>query len=420
MSRHRRTMCALLLGFGCLGVHASLAARESNGAPAARTLLAEGDAAAKAGKLADAAAAFRRAIDADPDFVEAHQRFIEITERQEMPGSRTPTVPRLQQMYERWAQQYPKRAVYQWALGFLSPEADTADAFFKKALAIDPAFARAHFLLAKNADQRGDWAAQREHLKMAVDSNPEDPRYLLRFAFAQRKSDPPRFRELALQVVERFPTRPFAAEALYDLADESANPDRRAYFDRLRANYRVDRFNYAASAMSELYLELAAPADALSLAQEMAKALPANKTWPLRVAAQDAMVRAQALVAQGRFADAESLLEKTQRPSGIHATTWTLLKAEAAAGGGHRDKAYASLVERSAAAPDTRVDEALLKYATDLGKTRKDVDADVWSVRDAKTTIAAPFELPASRGGASVRLSDYRGRLVLLAFWFPG
>ena len=70
-------------------------AQESNGTPAARAAFAEGETAVRAGKLPDAAAAFRKAIDADPDFVDAHQRYIEITQRQEMPQSRTPTVPRL-------------------------------------------------------------------------------------------------------------------------------------------------------------------------------------------------------------------------------------------------------------------------------------------------------------------------------------
>jgi tetratricopeptide (TPR) repeat protein len=107
-----------------------------------------------------------------------------------MPASRTPTVPHLQELYERWAKQHPKRAVYRWALGFMSHEPAKADAFFKEALTIDPAFARAHFLLARNADLRGDWVAQRRHLKAAVDSNPDEPRYLLRYAPAHKTSEP--------------------------------------------------------------------------------------------------------------------------------------------------------------------------------------------------------------------------------------
>jgi predicted TPR repeat methyltransferase len=112
--RHARTVVfAAVLATGCLLAPARLTARESNGTPAAKALFAEGDAAARSGKLADAAAAFRKAIDADPDFVDAHQRFIEVTQRLEAPSSRTPSVARLRELYERWARRYPKRAVYQ-------------------------------------------------------------------------------------------------------------------------------------------------------------------------------------------------------------------------------------------------------------------------------------------------------------------
>jgi hypothetical protein len=43
--------------------------------------------------------------------------------------------------------------------------------------------------------------------------------------------------------------------------------------------------------MSVFYSELLAPLEALSLAQDMAKWLPANKTWAQRVAHQQAMVQ---------------------------------------------------------------------------------------------------------------------------------
>jgi tetratricopeptide (TPR) repeat protein len=420
MRRARTAVFAVVLVTGWLGPHTKLAANESNGTPAAKGLFAQGAAAARAGKLADAAAAFRKAIDADPDFVDAHQQFIEVMQRLEMPSSRTLSVARLQELYERWARQYPKRAVYQWALGFLTSEADKADVFFKKAVAIDPAFARAYFLLAKNADQRGDWTAQRQYLKAAVDSNPDEPKYLLQYGYAQKKSDPARFREIALQVVDKFPTSQSAAQALYYIAGEAPNPERRAIHDRLRANYPFDRFDYSASAMHDLYAELTQPSEALLLAQEMAKALPTSKTWQTRVTVQEAMVRAESLMADARFADALDLLEKTPRPSGSHGTTWSLFKAEAAAGSGHVDQAYAALLDSAVALPDARADAALLKYGTTLGKTQRDVDADIWGLRDAKATVAAAFELPSARDGSLVRLADYRGRVVLLAFWFPG
>ena len=257
-------------------------------------------------------------------------------------------------------------------------------------------------------------------LKAAVDSNPDEPKYLLQYGYAQKKSDPSRFREIALQVVDKFPTSQSAAQALYYLAGEAPNPERRAIYDRLRTNYPVDRFGYSASAMYDLYAELTKPSEALLLAKEMAKALPTNRTWQTRVTVQEAMVRSESLVADARFAEALDLLEKTERPSGSHGTTWTLFKAEAAAGSGHVDRAYAALVDSAVALPDARLEKALLKYGTTLGKTERDVDADIWGLRDARAKVAAAFELPSARDGSLVKLADYRGRVVLLAFWFPG
>jgi len=395
-------------------------ARESDGNAAAKARFAQGEAAVKAGKLADAVEAFRKAIDADPDYVDAHQRFIDVTHRLDSPNSRTSATPRLQQQYERWARQYPKRAVYQWALGVIAGDADAGDAHFQKALAIDPAFAPAHFQLAKNADLRGDFAAQRDHLKAACDLNPQESRYLLRYALAFQKTEPQRFRAMALDVVARFPASQQAAEALYHLAEQSPGPERRAYFDRLRAGYAFDRYGYSASAMYDLYAEVTTPEEALSVAQEMAKAFPAQKGWAQRVAIQDAMTRAKAFVAGGRFAEALDTLEKTQRPSGSHSLTWTLLKAEAAAGAGHADQAYAALLEMAATAPNERLDGPLATYGLAMGRTRADVDAEVWRARDAKAKMAPLFELPSSRDGSPVKLADYRGKLVLLTFWFPG
>ena len=419
MSAYRST-CLIVAALGCLLLAPPLAAKESNGTAAARALFAQGDALARAGKAVEAAALFRKAITADPDFVDAHQRFIESTQRAEAPASRTSAVLRLQHQYKRWAAQQPKRAVYQWALGFLSPEPDKSEPYFLAALEIDPSFARAHFLLARNADLRGDWDAQRRHLAAAVECNPDDPRYLMKYALAYKRSDAARFRELASAVVQKFPESQAAAEALYHLADSASNPERRSLFEQMRLKYPADKFGYGSLAMSDFYGEITVPSEALSVAREMAKAFPASRTWARRVALQDAMTRAAALIADRNFVEALEVLEKSERPSDAHVTTWALLKAEAAAGAGQGERAYTSLVESAAAAPDARVEAALVRHGTALNKNAREIDADVWRVRDASAKPAPAFELAGDRATSPVQLSDYRGRVVLIAFWFPG
>jgi tetratricopeptide (TPR) repeat protein len=419
MRCHRLIVVASMLAIIGSVSGTSATARDSRGTAAARAAFDSGEAAAKSGKLEDAIAAYRQAIAADPEFVDAHQRLIEITQRQQVRDAQSPGLPRLKREYEQRARQHPSRAVYQIALGLLTSDPDQALAYYSKALALDSSSAGAHFLLAVNADVRGDWDTQRKHLQAAVENDPGEPRYLLRYAVSHLKSDPARFRELALQVVTRFPATPSAAEALYNLADASPNPERRSYLNRLRENYPVDRFPHAASGMNLLYADLAEPSEALALAEDMTRALPAATLWPPRVAAQAAMTRAQTLIRGGQFVDALALLEKTSPPSGNHGTTWTLLKAEAAAGSGKREQAYTALVESAAALPDARVDAALAKLTADLGKTSRDADADVWNVRDARAKPAAAFTLTSLRGGAPVQLADFRGRVVLLAFWYP-
>ena len=57
-----------------------------------------------------------------------------------------------------------------------------------------------------------------------MDSNPDEPKYLLQYGYAQKKSDPSRFREIALQVVDKFPTSQSAAQPLYYIAGKPRAP----------------------------------------------------------------------------------------------------------------------------------------------------------------------------------------------------
>jgi hypothetical protein len=139
------------------------------------------------------------------------------------------------------------------------------------------ASARAHFQLAKNADQRGDTRAQLQHLKAAVDSNPDEPRYWCD-SHAQRKSEPARFRgsrhrsSHVFRRVRSPPRRQLPRRRIVRF-------ERRGYFDRLRG--RLSGRSLRFRLRHERSLRRVDDAGRrLALAREMATALPANKIWP--------------------------------------------------------------------------------------------------------------------------------------------
>src|SRR3979411_2368361 len=115
MRCHRLVLVASLMALIGAASANGFAARESSGTPPARSAFDRGEAAARVGKLDEAVAAFRKAIAADPDFVDAHQRLIEVTQRQQLQDAQSPSLARLERQYERWARQHPTRAVYQVA-----------------------------------------------------------------------------------------------------------------------------------------------------------------------------------------------------------------------------------------------------------------------------------------------------------------
>lgn len=86
---------------------------------------------------------------------------------------------------------------------------------------------------------------------------------------------------------------------------------------------------------------------------------------------------------------------------------------------GDSAKAFDAYVRAVAAEPTPERSKALADVAKALGRTDADTKAAVWAARDTFAKPAAEFTLPALDGTAT-SLASYRGKVVLLNFWFPG
>jgi len=194
--------------------------------------------------------------------------------------------------------------------------------------------------------------------------------------------------------------------------------------ERLKTQYPVDKFNWSASGMSMLFdaYRKSAPSKAVALAEEMVKANPTgsqNKTWQTLLDYQKNIIQARALMAEKKFAEAVTLLGATQLPRYIDTDDLFLLKAAAIEGTGQTQQAYDELLKQVAKEPAAALRTELNKLGSKLSKAPGQVEADIWGLWDAQAKPAKDFTLKHYGDEKDVSLADYRGKVVLLNFWYP-
>ena len=410
---------------------------ESGGTAAARAAFDAGRAADRGGDAATAVAHFRKAIELDPRFVDAHDEFISTTEtaayaydaarRSGDEAARKRATEELETLYEGWAKAHPDLAVYEWALSKLAgKDWNAAEQHLTRALAISPAFARPYQDLALIAELRGDNAARIQYLKKAADLNPTDASYFFYYASAMKSVDHAASVKLLQDVATKFPATERGAQGLYWAAYETAGvPAKVAIYERLKAEFAPDKFSWSESGMSDLFDVLAAfaPEKAADLAAEMLGRITApseKKSWTDLAAYAGALSEAASLRIKGDGKAAVQRLESVKPLPGYRdQTPLAIARAAALQAAGDAPAAYTALSAASAKTPTDALLAALAATGLALDKTPAAIDADLWQLREAAAKPAAPFTLPDYPDRKNVSLADYRGKVVLLNFWYP-
>ena len=143
--------------------------------------------------------------------------------------------------------------------------------------------------------------------------------------------------------------------------------------------------------------------------------------WKADVDYAQSLVQARALVAAKKGAEALALLEKTEVPGFLEdSPQYTLLKAEAANASGDTAKAYELVATELVKDLNDDYRNAIIKYGARLGKSAKQVNEELWSRRLQQASAFREFDLERLDGTERVKLSDLRGKVVLVDFWFPG
>lgn len=417
---------------------------------AAQAKFEAGQKALMALQYAAAAADFRAAIELAPDFLGAHQNFITAsiylklgqTEQKVLlprhydkgaaltrktlpiPFGGGPATDGLLAIYEAWAQKWKSEPAVLWGLGKVLIERDNARAthIFKQVLELNPNYAAAWRGLATIDWQNKNQAAYSANLKKATASDPSNPDLAFEYNSTLRTTDPAAYRQGLKDIVARFPRTTSAYNAMsMQLGETKVSEEKQALLQRMRQEYADDDYTVHYFYMLQLYGLIAPqePQQALAVLKELQKNFTGDKDLAGLVRYQEQIIQARALITEKKFAEAVNALDGLTLPRRADAAAYHLLRAEAV-GAGDLEKAYQSLLA-PAATPDHNLalETALQQLGAKLSKTPTKIDDDLWEARIAQAPLFKEFELVEYKSGKPVKLSDYRGKVVLVNFWFP-
>ena len=452
MLTRKMVFATLIIASGCLAATSCVreAANDepsSDAAAASRASYDEGERAFRERKLADAVTHFRAAIELNPNNTKAHQRFMfafqdlgrsEISAELDegardaaMKAAADESFENLLALYQEWSQDSSDIAAYKWAIGqlYMYRDYDKVRQYTNEAIAMDPGLADGYSTLALIADVSGDKDRELELLKKAVQTAPNSPDKAFYYASRLNQSDPALGRKKSLEVADRFPESERGAQALYWLAYRTEDREGQiSLYERLRATYPPEEFGWSASGMSllaDLYSETQ-PEKALAIAEQMVAATAEEpdgwgaKNWNDRLLFQQSVIKGNELIADGQFQQAVELLQDITIPRFVDANVFHDTRARAMDGAGQSVEAYEYLLRLAAKEPTDRVwsGNTFLCGETRERTTRQSRPrSEICWKRTRRKSRDYTFER--YDNGERVSLSDFKGKVVLLNFWYP-
>jgi len=295
-----------------------------------------------------------------------------------------------------------------------------------EAVRMNPRLAQAWQMLSVDAERWGEQEKGLEYMNRAASAAPDNPDYAFYAASGLERVDRAKWVLASLEVGKRFPTSERGAQALYWLAERApSDQERIAFAEQARAAFPPERFDWTESAMPGLFDAWLRkePAKALELAKDLESKVKEGDVaaWKAGRTLAEQYIEVQKLLGEGKAAEAAPIVEamRADRFSSNNARI-ALLKADVTARKGDVQAAYDGLLERMASTPEDSVGAALVGHGKALGKSAEQVTADVCARREAQAKPAPAFELLRYDTDKKSSLADYRGKVVLLTFWFPG
>jgi len=431
-----------LLWLGGTVLTVGLLASCSNDVAKAKAAVDSGNGLVKAQQWEPAGRAFFAAVEADPEYRPAHaalralwlEQSVRLTFSPEREHSEAKRIQgEIDAKYAAWIVKYLNSPEVARAYGMLlqSKSDPRASEYLLKAVAHDPKDVEVWRMLSRVSDVNGDpvKASEYAHKAALIDPNNADDQYY--YVGSLYRIDKARWRTESFELARRFPASERGAQALYWIAVDGDGDDegRIAVYEQLLRDFPPQKFSWASSGaplLFDLYLRSNNPQRAVTLATSMVKNPPlkdgagAAKQWKTRERLAQGYVAITDKLKAGDARGARSLIDGiTVDPRSESAPLLVRLKAQALSAAGDNQKAYETLLDWTVLQPLTDNVSTLKSYGKKVGRSDTQVESDLASARTAQSK---PFPLTELRDFATskpVSLSDYRGKVVLVSFWYP-
>lgn len=322
-----------------------------------------------------------------------------------------------------WMEKFPKSATIPFALGenFYNAESPRAKPYLLKVVELQPQNAKVYEMLSIDAERWGDYDLGREYMGKAAAADPKEASYAFYYADAFQEVDSVLWRKKIWELTKNFPDNDRGAQGLYWLGSRSKDKkEKMDVWEQLGKLYPPAKFGWSESGMSslfDLYLQEGITDKAIALATSMGN----SDGFPEKLELAKTITEVRSLVKQKKYAEAREKVAHISLPRYSDAmNAVALLKAEVRDAAGSPQMAYDSLLLIQASTPDEDIRSAIVLYGTKLGRSPEQMEKDIRAIRDKFTKPAPPFELGLYTSNGKAKLEDYRGKVILLTFWFPG
>lgn len=328
----------------------------------------------------------------------------------------------------KWMKQYPVAVSFPKIYGMNLQKIKSPKAlnYLTKAAELDPEDVEILAALAIEANFQGNFVLANSYYGKAAALKPDDVDVQASYASSYKNIDHKLYVQKVNDVVDRFKNEERATALLSSFGYAAVDPNEKiATYERLRTLFDPQKNIYAAVAMfrlADLYVQKGEIDKVIPLVDSL-KDVPRYSylQFAKRHKLATDLLTVRELAKAKKFDEAITMSNNIEIPSNfLGRNTVELIKADIYASADKVQDAYDSLLLVQTIRPDDMIWDALSRYGKQLGKDHASVSNDVNRLRSDRAEVAPTFALGTYDGKPDFDLAKYKGKVVLMSYWYPG